>query len=75
MGPLPYQPLFLSFFTESGYLDSNRLTSHKQHRKALHTAPGASASQGRALSALLRALRAVHALHVLPLRTLPGPPR
>ena len=23
MGPLPYQPLFLSFFAESCYLDSN----------------------------------------------------
>ena len=35
MGPLPYQPLFLTFLTKSGYLDSNG--HYKTARVALHT--------------------------------------
>ena len=42
MGPLPYQPLFLSFFAESCYLDSNAQSKNSPggHRPRAHGKPG-----------------------------------
>ena len=57
MGPLPYQPIFLSFFAESCYLDSNghtktaQIASARQARQRLppSSAPALLGDTGRSL--------------------------